>query len=129
VAVFGFSIFVAFRLRKHLWRYLVGAAAVAIPWLFINLATYGSFIPDYYRAGKVGIHDNYLRAMATNLVSPARGLLLFSPIVVLGIAGLVKRIRGGVSDGLLDFDRLLIAMCLGYLLVSSGPSDNWWAGH
>ncbi|MBI4883994.1 MAG: hypothetical protein HY826_08065 [Actinobacteria bacterium] len=129
VAVVGFSVFVIFRLRNHLWRYLAGALAVAIPWLLVNLATYGAALPDYYRAGKVGVHDNYLRALATNMVSPARGLLLFSPIVVLGAVGLAKRTRGGISADLFDFDRLLIAMCLGYLLVSSGPAENWWAGH
>ena len=129
VAVLGFTIFVALRLRKQLKRYLVGAFAIAVPWLMINTATYGSALPRYYRAGKVGLHEDYGLALATNLVSPARGLLLFSPIVMLGIFGLLRRNRGDIKDGLLDLDRLLIALCAGYLLASSGPSDNWWAGH
>jgi hypothetical protein len=95
----------------------------------VNSATYGSVLPHYHRAGKVGLHDHYALALATNLVSPARGLLLFSPIVVLGVFGIVQRNRADLKDGLLDFDRLLIALCLGYLLASSGPAENWWAGH
>ncbi|MCE9622342.1 MAG: hypothetical protein K8R99_08365 [Actinomycetia bacterium] len=129
VAVLGFTAFVAFRMRKHLKRYLIGAFAIAAPWMMVNTANYGSPLPQYYRAGKVGWHDDYGLALATNLVSPARGLLLFSPIVVLGIFGVARRNRADVKDGLLDFDRLLIGLCLAYLLASSGPPVNWWAGH
>ena len=129
VTVIGLTVFVAFRLRKQLKRYVIGAFAIAVPWLMVNTATYGSVLPPYYRAGKVGVHDDFGLALATNLVSPARGLLLFSPIVVLGVFGLLRRNRDDVRDGLLDLDRLLIALCVGYLLASSGPAENWWAGH
>lgn len=129
VTVIGFTAFIAFRRRKHLKRYLIGAFAVAVPWLMINTATYGSVLPHYYRAGKVGFHDAFLEAVATNLVSPARGLLLFSPIVVVGILGVMKRNREDAKPGLLELDYLLLALCLGYLLASSGPSENWWGGH
>ena len=121
--------FVVFRLRKYLRRYLAGAFAVAVPWMMVNTVSYDSVLPDYYRAGKVGLHDEYGLALATNLVSPARGLLLFSPIVILGVFGILERYRATVKDGLLTFDRLLLGLSLGYLLASSGPADNWWAGH
>ena len=128
IAVIAFSVFVVFRLRKFLRRYLAGAFVVAVPWLMVNTVTYDSVLPHYYSAGKVGLHDDYGLALATNLVSPARGLLLFSPIVVLGIFGIVERNRTTIKSGLLTFDRLLLGMSLGYLLASSGLSDNWWAG-
>jgi hypothetical protein len=129
LAVLGFTAFVAFRLRRHLKRFLIGAFAIAVPWVMINKATYGAVLPSYYRAGKVGLHHDYALALATNLVSPARGLLLFSPIVLLGVFGIVQRNRADIKDGLLEFDRMLIALCVGYLLASSGPSENWWGGH
>ncbi len=129
LTVIGFTAFVVFRLRVYLRRYLGGAFVIAVPWMMVNTVTYDSVLPPYYRAGKVGIHDDYGLALATNLVSPARGLLLFSPIVVLGVFGLLEKTRVTVKDGLLTFDRLLLGLSLGYLLVVSGPSENWWAGH
>ena len=129
VAVIGFTAFAAFRLRKQLKRFLIGAFAIAVPWMMVNTVTYGGVLPHYYRAGKVGPHDEFAEALATHLVSPARGLLLFSPIVVLGIVGILRRNRADVKDGLLEFDHLLLAMCVGYLLAASGPPENWWGGH
>lgn len=129
VAVLGFTVFVAFRLRGQLKRFLIGAFAIAVPWMMVNSATYGAVLPHYYRAGKVGLHDEFGLTRLVASASPARGLLLFSPIVVLGVLGILQRNRADVKDGLLDLDRLLIALCLGYLLASSGPSENWWAGH
>ncbi|CAN5548354.1 hypothetical protein BH10ACT2_BH10ACT2_24600 [soil metagenome] len=129
VVVVGFTAFVAFRLRSYFWQFLVGAFVVAIPWMFVNLATFESVLPGYYRAGKLGFHREYGLAVVTNLVSPARGLLLFSPIVLLGVVGIMRRNRAEVRDGLLGFDRVLMGLSLAYLLASSGPSIMWWAGH
>jgi len=129
VVVIGFTAFVAFRLRSYLWQFLVGAFVVAIPWMLVNLATFESVLPGYYRAGKLGLHREYGLAVITNLVSPARGLLLFSPIVLLGVVGVARRFRGEVRGGLLGFDRLMLGVSVGYLLASSGPSIMWWAGH
>ncbi len=129
VVVVGFTAFVAFRLRPYFWQFLVGAFVVAIPWMFVNLATFESVLPGYYRAGKLGFHREYGLAVVTNLVSPARGLLLFSPIVLLGVVGIMRRNRAEVRDGLLGFDRVLMGLSLAYLLASSGPSIMWWAGH
>lgn len=129
LAVLGFTAFVVLCLRKYVRRFLVGALAVAMPWTLVNITAFGELLPDYYKAGKLQLHDEYGRALATNLVSPARGLLLFSPIVVLGVFGLAKRNRDAARDGLIAFDRMLLGLALAYLLASSGPPENWWGGH
>ncbi len=129
VVVVGFTAFVAYRLSTYLWQYMVGAFVVAIPWMFVNLATFDHVLPSYYKAGKLGFHREYGLAVLTNLVSPARGLLLFSPVVILGVLGILRRNRAGVCDGLLGFDRMLLGVSVAYLLASSGPSIMWWAGH
>lgn len=129
IAVVGLTVFVVVRLRRYVRRYFAGAFAVAVPWMMVNTLAYGSVLPAYYRAGKVGLHDEYGLALATNLISPARGLLLFSPIVALGVFGVLERTRGELKGGLLSFDRLLLGLSIGYLLASAGPSDNWWGGH
>jgi hypothetical protein len=129
VVVVGFTAFVALYLRKHIRRFLVGALAIAMPWTLVNITAYGTVLPDYYQAGKLKLHDDYGQALATNLVSPARGLLLFSPIVLLAVFGVVQRNRDVVRDGLLTFDRLMLGLALAYLLASSGPPENWWGGH
>jgi hypothetical protein len=129
IAVLGFGLLVTLSLR-HMWRAFVGGVmAIWIPWAIVNLTAFGSVLQPYYTAGRTGWHAHFVEALGANLVSPARGLLVFSPIVVLSIGGLARRARGGIVEGLLRLDQLLILMAAGYLLVSSGLKENWWAGH
>jgi hypothetical protein len=129
IAVLGFGLLAGLALR-HSWRsFVVGAIAIWIPWAVVNLAAFGSVLQPYYTAGRTGWHAHYVEALGANLVSPARGLLVFSPIVLLSIGGVTRKVRGAVAEGLLPLDRTLVLMALGYLLVSSGLKENWWAGH
>ena len=71
LAVLGFTSFVAFRLRKQLRRYLIGAFAIAVPWMMVNTATYGSVLPHYYRAVQAVFDDGIVDAILTRCDTPA----------------------------------------------------------
>jgi hypothetical protein len=66
-----------------------------------------------------------MEALAANVVSPARGLLVWSPVVLLAVAGVVSAIRSRTISSL---DVLLAAWVAAHLLAVSMLRDEWWAG-
>lgn len=118
-------VWLAVRRRDLVLRAVGGAAAVAVATMAL-LALLGSPIPPpYYGGGRVDLHDGLLDALAANWVSPSRGLLLTTPVVLLAVPGAVHWWR--------DRDRrplvvaLVVTVVAVWLSVSAFP--QWWAGH
>jgi hypothetical protein len=84
-------------------------------------------MPPYFTAGRLRLHVGVPEALAANLISPGRGLLVFSPVVVvLAVAGGVLLRGGPGSRGWLA--GALALACVGHwLVVSSFP--HWWGGY
>ena len=126
LTVLALSAWVLWRMRLRAWPYLLGAAAVALPWCAFNEWTYRTLLPPYYAAGRLEpFTRKFWEAMAGNLVSPARGLLVFSPILLLVGWGVGRKIRRGTLG-------LEGAVCAAvplahWFVISSFP--HWWAGH
>jgi hypothetical protein len=129
VVVVGITLFVLVSLRSALSWYALGAGIVGALWIAVNWATYRSILPSYNTASRLSLHDSYPEAIAANLFSPARGLILFSPIVVFSAVRWTKRIDGYVRPSLRRLDVVLFAIVVAYLLSVSALSSNWWAGH
>ena len=111
------------RRRQVLW-FAAGAAAVLSVFAAVNLATYGSLLPPYYAAQRLGSTPHFFEALAGNLVSPGRGLLLFSPVLGLAAVGVILKRRAGTLDGI---DLGLAASVAGHwVAISSFP--RWWGG-
>ena len=126
VAVAAFTALLLLRHRKVLLWHLSGLAVVIGAFVAVNLASYGQPLPKYFGAGRISLHPDYLEAVAANLVSPARGLLVFSPIVLLSAVGVVIAVRKRAIGPL----ELLAASCVvGQLAVVSAQNEGWWAGH
>jgi hypothetical protein len=117
--------------RRLLVPFAAGAAAVAVPWLVVNQLTYGTLLPPYFAGDRLHPGLDSAGAAAANLVSPNRGLLVFSPlIVVLAVAGTIRAVRGGAGLG--RSLRRLAALLAGavaaqWIAVSTFP--HWWAGY
>ena len=111
-------------LSKWLWRYLAWAAVVAVPFVGYSWTTYHAFLPPYYRAFTQLSGATFLEAFIGHWLSPSRGLLIFSPILILAISGVVLKIKRRQWQRL---DGLLIAIIgLHWIVVSLWW--NWWAG-
>lgn len=126
VAVVVFSLWVLVQHRRQAFAFLAGAATIAIPWFVVNIAAYGLLFPPYYSAGRISLHSDFLEAVLANLVSPARGVFLFSPILLLALVGIVVRLRSRQFDGL---DIAVATAVVVYLLMNSAQNEGWWAGH
>jgi len=129
IPVIAITAWILVRHRRLLGYELVGAAVVALPWLSVNLATFGSLLPPYGSANRLALHARYAEALAADLVSPSRGLLIYAPVVLLGVVGL--RIAGlRKRDGLdLTLGACMVAHLMVIAALPTKGSDHWWMGH
>jgi hypothetical protein len=125
ITVLLLTVYVAVQYRRYFLRYLLWATTIAAPFLAFNLTVYHSPFSTYYLPQKVGSNPSFLEALAANLVSPGRGLFIFSPVVLLSVGGVILKIRDG------DWRRLdsalLAIVILHWVVISS--FGKWWAGH
>ncbi|HUT57797.1 MAG TPA: hypothetical protein VNA25_08080 [Phycisphaerae bacterium] len=112
------SVLVLIRHRRWFLPFAAWGLAVAAAFAWLNLRIYGSVLPPYYRPADPN-QSEMVQALAGTLVSPGRGVLIFSPVLVLSIVGAVWGIR---SRGHRAFDGAVAAVVvLHWLLVAS-----WW---
>jgi hypothetical protein len=120
-----FTLWVVVKHRRHLAWYLGGAAVVAVPWLLINHAYWGTWLQPYYQPHRVaGENTEFWHALAGQMVSPARGLLIFTPVLALAIPGVIIKLRARRFDLL---DAVVVACVLAHWVVIS-LFPHWWAG-
>jgi hypothetical protein len=106
--------------------FLFAGAAVAAAWFAFNCLTEGQLVSPYYLPGTFPIRGGawYERVLG-QLISPSRGLLIFSPIFLLAFIGPVLKWRRGTLD---RHDGLAIGATISLLSLHLG-SSAWWAGH
>jgi hypothetical protein len=125
VAVVVFTVLVAWKTPRALPRYVLFAAPIAAAFVWYSAATYGSVVPPYYQPARVERSPHFWIALAGNLVSPARGLFVYTPVFLLCFAGVALKLRRRTFDSL---DAALVALCvLHWIVISSFP--HWWGGH
>ncbi len=124
VAVVAYTVFVILFYRKWLWRYLAWALVVAVPFIAYSLTTYHALLPLYYRAFTQLSGSTFFEAFIGQWLSPSRGLMIFSPILLLAVVGIVLKIKRRQWQRL---DGLLLAI-IGLHWVVVSVWWNWWAG-
>ena len=118
------SLFVLVEHRRYFLPYLLWTLPVAVPFVWYALSVYHSVLPPYYAVGKVGHAGSFAEALAGTLLSPGRGLFVFSPVFVLSIYGGWLALRRGGER----LDRVLVAIILlHWIVLSSFPI--WGGGH
>ena len=121
------TVYVAVAHRRRIGHYLGGAAVVALPFLASNAARFGSLLPWYYLQGGRKFQffgAAFLEAAAGNLVSPGRGLFLYSPVFLFSLLGVWLSVRERRWTRLDSF--LSAVLVLHWLLISSW--HQWWGG-
>lgn len=124
-----FSAFVLVFHRRQLPGYLAAMVPPVLLFGGINFSVFGSLMPPYSNAQTASallkVHGRFGEALAANLISPGRGLFVFSPIFAL--AGFA--VNTGEENKQLRWLRLsCTVICLIHWLVMSSVV-TWWAGH
>jgi hypothetical protein len=121
-----FTAYVAVRHREQLLRYLLFAAPIAAAFLAYNFSVYHALLSPYYRSPLDGFYPaNWSRlaeALAGNLVSPSRGLFLYTPVFLFSIWSMVRCMWQTALSGWL---RALAAI---HWIAVSSYVVCWWAG-
>lgn len=110
--------------RRRLPLVIAGGVVAGAAFIAVNLATYQEPLLEYYNPGRLTGSGTFFEGLAGNLVSPQRGLLIWSPIVLLAVAGIVIARRQGTFDALTG--GLIVVVGLYWLVIST--LDPWWAG-
>lgn len=143
-AVIGFALAAAFVVRPTnaiplalgsswiLWQeprrsvaFAAGAAAALAPFLILNQHVYGAWLPPYDLPGFVRDNPFLGEALAGHLVSPARGLLVYSPFFVFAILGVALRVSAHRIDSL---DLFAAAVVVLHWIVIAKMNAYWWGG-
>jgi hypothetical protein len=125
ISIFALTLFVLVQHRRYFLLYLAWGLVIAAPFLAFDLRVYHTLWSWYYLALPIGTNRAFLDAAAANLVSPARGLFFFSPILLFSIYGIVIKVRRREFEML---DGVLLAIIVTHwIVISSWPL--WWAGH
>jgi hypothetical protein len=114
------GLYVAVHLRPYLLRFLAGALPVTIAFFTYEVVVRHTWIPQYVR---IAINRMpYGEGILMHLFSPSRGLLIFTPIVFISLAGLVLAWRARWCWPLLPW---LTAIPLLHFALVAGA----WPGH
>ena len=125
ISVVIVTLYVLLRYRKYFVHYALLGLSLAIPFIFLNMSLYDNWLPPYYSANRLHLSPTFLEALLGNLISPSRGLLIFSPIFLFLPVGIAIRI---IRKKWMSLDwTILIILVLHWLTISSFP--HWWAGH
>jgi hypothetical protein len=121
ISVMALTLYVAIHHRQRLVRFLLWSLPVALPFLAYNLAAGHALFPRYYSASAPALQPFFL-GFALNLVSPSRGLLVFTPIVLFSIAGMVIAWR---RRWLFPLTPYLVAIVAAHTILIA----PYWSGH
>jgi hypothetical protein len=92
--------------------------------ILFSLYTYQEIVPVYYNPIRIQHADTFWTAVCGNLISPARGLFVYSPYLILTMIGMVRFFKN-LAQNLL-FWAMLGWITLHIIVISRYP--HWWGG-
>ena len=113
--------------RRSVGWAVLGGLPVAAVFVAVSMANYGSLLPGYYQPTSVDTSriPDPVQAFFGNLVSPARGLLVFSPFLVIALYAFWQWYRRRHVDSL---ELVCAGLVVAHLLVVS-RFPHWWGGY
>jgi hypothetical protein len=105
--------------------FAAGAAAVLVPFLLLNQHVYGMWLPPYYHPAFFHGNPFFGEALVGDLVSPGRGLFVYSPVFIFAIAGVALRIA---QRRVMPVEVFAAGVVLLHWIVVARVNSTWWAG-
>lgn len=108
--------------------YLLSGLTVFGFFFALNYSIYGTLFSPYYQYYQNIIsesgHPNFLQALAGNIISPGKGLLIFSPIFIFSAIGIYIKIK---TKEFSKLDFCLILIFAAYYIAICFVT-KWWDG-
>lgn len=127
VVVLWMSFFVLLKHPRVFLPYLLVGVVGLLPWFVFNHQIYGHILPPYYRGAStytLGISWTLVEALIGHLLSPSRGLLIYSLVLVFSLWGMILSLRDRRKR---LFNIVLIGIILSHWVLVSALG-NWWGG-
>lgn len=121
----AFGLFLLINNRRLFLHYTLAAALPMALFLIGNIHLYGQPLPTYFSPGRILVLDHVAIALAGHLISPARGLLVYSPFLVLAARPVYAALR---SFDVRRLDFFMACVIPLHLLVVS-TFWHWWGGY
>lgn len=120
------SIYTFFKYRKYFKKFVFWGFMMSFPFIAQNLITYDTLLPIYYLPKRLskGGSSTFLEALVANLISPSRGLFVFSPVLLFSIYGIYKSFKNP-KNHFLNFC-LSISILIHWIAISK--FSHWWGG-
>lgn len=124
VHIFAITVYLFIYHRRSMLSFAITGAAWLAMFVLYSWSHFGQLLPNYYRANRLQF-GTFWEALAGNLISPSRGLLIYVPSLFF-VAFLLARYRSFLVHQRLVW--LSLAIIAGHLVIISSFS-HWWGGH
>jgi len=127
LALIVFSLYVWREYREQRGHFFILLGMILGLFVGFNYAVWGAFLPYYYWGHKLEnlAFRQFLWGFLGALVSPGRGLFIYSPVFLFSIAGVWTKMRQKCWRRL---DTAISVFIILYL-ASVASWNNWWGGH
>ncbi len=125
IPIFIISLYILIFRREYFIKYIILSIPFAIGFFSYNYFVYGKLFSPYYMTNRFFIENTFLEGLLGNLLSPSRGLFIFSPVLILFIFGFIKSL---ISSKPMKLDMLFMIIIVCHWLMISCFSP-WWGGH
>ncbi len=125
LSVIILSLYVLISFRQKIVLFLLGAVIIALPFFYANYTVYSSpFAPYFFSRFAASFNtETIFEGLAGTLISPARGLFIFSPVLLLSLVGVVIKLRG---RSMIRLDVCLVLIIVFHWVLISSIRD--WKG-
>lgn len=110
--------------RRYFYRYLLNALPFATCFMIYNFSVYHRIVSPYYQPQQMISSPNFIEGLIGTLLSPSRGLFIFTPILLLSLCGMYWKWKFSQLE-IIDYI-LISTLILHWLLISSWRA--WWGG-
>jgi len=124
VSVVLLTIFVFLHYRSYFGFYLSGMVVLLGAFFIFNYTVYESLIPPTYISQGVLPGRNFAEGLLGVLLSPSRGLFIFSPIFIFSLYGIFLKIKYHQFE---IIDKYLLTILFFHWIII-GTFPRWWAG-
>ena len=116
IAIVVLGAWALLRFRTKVWRAVLAGIAVLIPFTLVSHHYYGSFLPPYWRSTRLGTQQavSFTDAFFAHLVSPSRGLFVYSSLFLLIPLSIWLKKRDGKFC---DLDLVSLLIVAGYAIT------------
>jgi len=93
IAILFIGLYVLWNYRISSFPYFITQGISLFIFFLVNLREFNFFLPPYYMPQRLQGSSTFWQALAGNLISPSRGLLVYSPIFIFSFFGIFLLFR------------------------------------